>query len=350
LNTSKNILVAPLNWGLGHASRCVPIVEKLIECGYTPILASDGQALEFLKKEFPNLITIELPSYNIQYARQGFLLKWKLLFSSFSVRKAVREEHKKVAQIIQQYQIQGVISDNRLGVYSDVIPSVYITHQIQVLSGFFTPITSFVHQKFIRNFDECWIPDDPKWNLAGELSNLKNVGLKIKHIGVLSRFRKQNVEIEFDLAVILSGPEPQRTLLEEKILTELPKFDGKAVFIKGKMEMQQTQEVKENITFYNYLVGKDLEGVLNKSRMILSRSGYSTVMDLFALRKKAFFIPTPGQTEQEYLAQRMGKLKIAPYCLQKGFTIDKLNEIQDYKGFESSLSQTDWEDVFRIFD
>lgn len=350
MNTSKNILVAPLNWGLGHASRCVPVVQKLIEFGYNPILASDGQALEFLKKEFPNLITIELPSYNIQYARQGFLLKWKLLFRSFNVRKAVREEHKKVAQIIQQYQLQGIISDNRLGVYSDLVPSVYITHQIQVLSGFLTPITSNVHQKFIRNFDECWIPDDPKWNLSGKLSQVKNSNLKIKYLGILSRFKKQNVETEFDLAVILSGPEPQRTLLEEKILTELPKFDGKVAFIKGKVEAQQTKEVRENITFYNYLVGKDLEGVLNKSRMILSRSGYSTVMDLFALSKKAFFIPTPGQTEQEYLAKRMEKLKIAPYCLQKGFTIDKLNESQDYKGFESSLSQTDWEDLFRIFD
>src|SRR5690606_9725446 len=102
LNTSKNILVAPLNWGLGHASRCVPIVQKLIEYGYNPILASDGQALEFLKKEFPNLTTTQLPSYNIQYARRGFFTKWKLLLSSFRIRKAVREEHKKVSEIIRK--------------------------------------------------------------------------------------------------------------------------------------------------------------------------------------------------------------------------------------------------------
>lgn len=346
----NNILVAPLNWGLGHATRCIPIINALLENGYTPILASDGTALTLLKKEFPNLLTLELPSYNIEYAKKASNFKWKIIKNSPKTINAILQEKKIVKNWIKEYNLIGIISDNRLGVHSKKVPSVFITHQLTVLSGRTTYISSKVHQFFIKKFNECWIPDYKDVpNLTGKLGHLKDSNLNLKYIGILSRLEKHKLPIVYDLMILLSGPEPQRTLLEEKLIKELENYTKKVVFVKGKVEAQQTVEVVKNITFYNFMQTKELEKTINESENILCRSGYTTIMDLAKLEKKAFFIPTPGQFEQEYLAIRLKKQGFVPTSKQDKFKLDNLYEIAVYKGLHNLETTTNWEELFSLF-
>ena len=350
MKMKKNILVAPLNWGLGHATRCIPIIKALEEHNFNPVIASDGVALALLKKEFPHLVSVELPPYDISYAEKGKNFKWKLLAQMPKMFKAVYGERKIVTQIIENHSIDGIISDNRLGVYSRKIPSIFMTHQLNVLSGKTSWLTTKVHSKFISKFDQCWVPDnDSMSNLTGKLGHLKNPLKNLVYIGPLSRFEKRRRKIKYDLMVILSGPEPQRTILEQKIIKELETFEGNVVFIKGVVEANQISSVIGSITFYNFMNSEQLENTFNQSEKVLCRSGYTTVMDLAKLGKKAFFIPTPGQYEQEYLAEKYRIDGIAPSCKQEEFSIDKLKTIENYNGLQNFSTEINWEFLFRLF-
>ncbi len=346
----KNILVAPLNWGLGHATRCIPIINALEENGFTPIIASDGVALALLKKEFQHLTALELPSYNIEYAKKAANFKWKLIKNTPRTLMAMHAENSLVEKWITEYKIHGIISDNRMGVHSKKVPSVFMTHQLTVLSGNTTWLSSKMHQFYIRKFDVCWIPDTNKSiNLTGKLGHLEKTNLNIKYIGVLSRLRKFDLPIVYNLMVILSGPEPQRTMLEEKLISELQYYKGRVVFIKGKIEPKQTVEIKNNVTFYNFMQTEQLEKTFNESEIVLCRSGYTTIMDLVKLEKKAFFIPTPGQFEQEFLAERYSKKGILPMAKQEGFKMDAVYSVELYPGFPKIKSEANWTELFTLF-
>lgn len=348
---SKNILVAPLNWGLGHATRCIPIIKKLEANGFTPILASDGSALLLLQKEFPHFLTLELPSYQIEYAKKGENFKWKLIKNSPKTIQAILEEKRIVKNWVKEYDLVGIISDNRLGVRSKKVSSVFITHQLTVLSGKTTWISSKLHQFFIAKFTECWVPDvEGIPNLSGELGHLHDSTLRIKYIGVLSRLQKQNLPIKYALMVLLSGPEPQRTLLEEKLIKELENYEEEVVFVKGKVEAEQRSEKIGLITYYNFMQTEELEKTFNESEMVLCRSGYTTVMDLAKLEKKAFFIPTPGQFEQEYLAKKYKRDGFLPSSKQERFKLTNLSSVNVYPGLPKIKSETNWENLFLIFE
>ena len=350
MEVKKNILVAPLNWGLGHATRCVPVIWALEENGFNPIIASDGQALELLKKEFPHLQHLELPAYNIQYAEKGKNFKWKLLAQLPKMIKAIKAEKKQVAQWISEYQLSGIISDNRLGVYSKNIPSVFITHQLKVLTGTTSWLTTKIHEFYIQKFNECWIPDnDGSPNLSGELGHYYNGFKHLRYIGPLSRLHKRNLPLKYDLMVILSGPEPQRTLLEQKLIAAFQLYPKPILFVKGVITNEQVTWQENQITFYNFMNSEQLEIAFNESDKIVSRSGYTTVMDLAHLGKKAFFIPTPGQYEQEYLAKKYKAENLAPYCKQEKFKVEKLAKIELYRGFQNFSKPVVWKDLFRLF-
>lgn len=350
----KRILVAPLNWGLGHTTRCIPIINALIAHGFEVYLASDGVALALLKKEFPQLTSFTLSSYKITYAEKGKNFKIKMIWDSPKVLKAMAKEKKEVKKLVKEHHIDGIISDNRLGVYSKKIPSVFITHQLNVLSGNTTWFSSKMHQKIIKKFVECWVPDvKEKPNLTGKLGHLKKTKLKIKYLGPLSRFEKTETDAIYDLMVLLSGPEPQRTFLEDKLLKELQAFKGKVLFVRGKIENHQHRNwiTGDNnlVELVNFMQSKELETAINSSAMILSRSGYTTVMDLAKLNKKAFFIPTPGQYEQEYLAKRLDKQGFVPYSKQKDFSLKDLKRVTDYEGLANFNSSVDFSSLFTAF-
>lgn len=323
-----------MNWGLGHAVRCIPIINALLDNNFEPILAGDGPSLELLKKEFPLLTCYELPSYSIKYAIKGRYLKFALLFHAPKILRVVRRERKIIEKIIEKEGVKGIISDNRFGVRSDKIPSVYITHQVNVLSGSSSYITTRLHQSIISKFDECWIPDfEYGESLAGELSHTDKKPTLLKYIGPLSRFSEDNTKKEIDLLVVLSGPEPQRSMLEERLRKQLKGFKGKCVMIKGLVEETQQVQQEDKITMVNFMLSKELERTLHRSNLVISRSGYSSIMDLEAVKAKAFFVPTPGQSEQEYLAKRMKQLGIADFANQDEFKLDQLQTIEGYVGF-----------------
>lgn len=352
----KTILVAPLNWGLGHATRSVPIINALIDEGFEVIIASDGQALELLRKEFTTLEYVELPSYKIEYAKKGKRFKWKMLLRSPKVLKAIRKERELLKALVKSKKIHGVISDNRLGLYHSEIPTVFVTHQLQVLSGKTTRLTSAMHSSYIKHFDECWVPDfEGSSNLSGKLGHPKNFNIPVKYIGALSRLEAEEKNSIYDVMVLLSGPEPQRTELEEILMHELKHYRGQVLFVRGIIEENQTRVVRDHIEVVNFMESKDLQRALCSSDLIISRSGYTTVMDLLKLGKKAFFIPTPGQTEQEYLAKRFQKAGIVPYAEQEKFKIKDLSKAKVYSGFENLLDEgvfknTGFRELFGLFE
>jgi len=346
----KTILVAPLNWGLGHATRCVPIIKALLSHGYNPIIGSDGVALNLLKHEFPELICIEFPSYNVSYAKKAKNFKWAILKRTPKMLKAIKAEKKFTKQLIEDYNIKGLISDNRLGVYSKHVPSVFITHQINVLSGNTTKISSKLHQQFIKKFTQCWVPDQQNEpNLSGVLSHLNYFNPSIKYIGALSRFEKVNTQQTIDVLALISGPEPQRTLLQEKLISELQYSNKTIVVVCGLVEKEQIMNKIGNMHVYNFMTSQQLEDTLNRSRLIVSRSGYTTVMDLAKLGKKAFFIPTPGQFEQEYLAKKLQDDGLVPYCKQDAFDVEKLSAVNEFKGLSGFDFEINFKSLFSLF-
>lgn len=349
--SKKNILVAPLNWGLGHATRCIPIIRALLDNNYNPIIASDGVALTLLQKEFPDLQTIPFPSYHIEYPKDGKYFKLKMLANSPKMLRAIYQERKLVQKILSTHNIEGIISDNRLGVQSKKVPSVFITHQLNVLTGTTTWLSTKIHQLIIRKFDQCWVPDySTVPNLSGKLGHLEKTPKNVVYIGPLSRLKKKKLPLQYDLMVILSGPEPQRTMLEEKLISELRSWEGKILFVKGKMEAEQHITQEPPFVFYNYMNSEELEIAFNTSKLILCRSGYTTIMDLAFLEKKAFLIATPGQYEQEYLAKKLKHDGIAPSCAQDKFKLSKLEKIDLYKGFTTTATLLKWKDLFQILE
>jgi len=319
------ILVAPLDWGIGHATRCIPIIKQLREHGYTPIIASSGKSLALLQKVFPTIEGINLPAYAIRYAKNPKFFTLKLLFQVPRLVKTYKAEKRVIDKLVRENKIDALISDNRFGVYHKDIPSIYLTHQVRVLSGVFTFLTTYFHQKIINKYDVCWVPDiADSPNLSGDLSHHVKIKKPPIYIGILSPLVKEEFPIKYDILFLLSGPEPQRTLLEEKIISQVYVLKKRICIIRGVIEKEVKQSQKDRVTTYNYLLGKDLNKVINQSQLVIARSGYSTVMDLAKLKKKAFYIPTPEQAEQLYLAEYLKEQSVADYSLQEKFSLRNL--------------------------
>jgi uncharacterized protein (TIGR00661 family) len=338
MHKNKTILVAPLNWGLGHATRCIPLIRLLLQEGFEVLLGSDGNALTLLRQEFPELQSLTLPSYQIEYPKKAANFKWKMLLRSPKIIKAINAEQKMVKNLVKSNTIHGVISDNRFGLYHTAIPTVFITHQLQVLSGKTTKLTSALHRRYIKRYDACWVPDfKDLGNLSGKLGHPKNFAIPVIYIGPLSRLNTLEIPMVYDILVLLSGPEPQRTELEEILLHELRIYKGKVLFVRGKIDAEKPVKAPDHIRIVDFMESDALEKAINASKLILCRSGYTTIMDLAKLGKKAFFIPTPGQTEQEYLAKRLKKLRKVPFANQDEFRIKDLSQVEVYCGFDASV-------------
>jgi uncharacterized protein (TIGR00661 family) len=300
VENADKILIGPLNWGLGHASRCIPIIEALLARNKTIILASDGQAAYLLKETFPDLKLVNLPGYNIHYPYQSMVLN--LLRQSLNIFKAIGEENKVVQQIITSEEVDLIISDNRYGVYSSKVKSIFLGHQLQIIhkNPAIAKTGTFVQKRMIASFDEIWIPDFPPGNsIAPRLSKICN-RKEHQYIGPISRLKKCNLPVKRKYLVILSGPEPRRSELEKKLVALL---DGKDYLLVQGI----TGKNRNKGNLVSYLLHNQLSSEIAQSEIVVCRSGYSSIMDLLILQKKAILIPTPGQTEQEYLGTEMQK-------------------------------------------
>ncbi|HEX7844198.1 MAG TPA: glycosyltransferase [Chitinophagaceae bacterium] len=334
------ILVAPLDWGLGHATRCIPLVYELLASGSEVWIAAEGAQLSLLKEEFPQLNFIHLQGYRAKYARTKTGLLWQMLIQSPKFIQVIKKEHAWLKQMVKEYAFDAVISDNRYGLYHAEIPCIFITHQLTIKSPLGKWSEKFLRQRnyrYINHFTECWVPDAKKNSLAGELSHPQKLPrLPVKYIGALSRFEKKTREEKKNhLLIILSGPEPQRTILENKMVRQITDHPGTATIVRGLPGHQSLIPSTNMIHFYNHLPAAALNEEMQKAAYIISRSGYSTVMDIAALQKKSILIPTPGQTEQEYLATYLSGKKFA-FCVgQDAFSL--ANSLQKANEFPYDL-------------
>lgn len=344
MNGSKKFLVAPLNWGLGHATRCIPIIQELLNQNQHVFIASDGRALELLKKEFPGLTFFNLPSYPHIYPDENGSMAGKMLLSFPFFLRTVFKEHHQIKKIILQNKIDVVISDNRYGARSEKIKSIFITHQINIRCPenlkWMERFINKLNHLFISKFSTCWIPDsEGQSNLSGELSHPCKLKIPFQYIGPLSRFtgKSSKREAKYDLLILLSGPEPQRTILEKNLMKQLTNTGKKILIVKGVTEAQEEKSLNDKISTVNYLKSEDLLERILESEMIISRSGYSGIMDLVTLGKRAIFIPTPRQTEQEYLAKYFHDKGIFYFQEQNKFDLSaSLNEAKSYNGFHAN--------------
>lgn len=307
----RKILFAAMDWGLGHATRSVQLIRNLQSEGHDLTLASAGTALAFWKNYFPELKIIEKPGYSINYHR--FLpLSLGLLLKSSSIFKIIRKEHLWLEKINQVEIFDEVYSDNCYGLYNRNLISTIITHQMMIKCPKpFQFFETFLHRKILswtNNFDHCLIPDfESSDNLSGDLSHQFPLPSNAEFIGPLSRFSLMNlsetttpIEPIYYYCAIVSGPEPYRSRFEEKCIEVILKSGKPGVLIRGLPNKKNSLEI-EGIEIYNHLADYLFAEKILQSEVILSRSGYSTIMDLYVLGKEAIYFPTPGQTEQEYL-------------------------------------------------
>lgn len=307
----KRILVAPLNWGLGHVARCVPLIRSLENMGADVTLASDGRALHLLKAEFPHLHAVALPSYRIKYFSYNMVRN--IARQMPRILYAIRAEKWQTERIVAQYGIQGIISDNRYGCFSKKTHNVMLTHQLnlRVPQKSLEWAANRLLRMALGKFHEVWVPDSAAPpTLSSALSHPANGIAQTRYIGLLSRAQLPDVEKEYDVAVVLSGPEPQRTYLEQILLEQAISLPHKFIFIQGKTKTREHHYAAENVEVVSYLTSIELNNVVAASETVICRSGYSSLMDLAAMDKRAILIPTPGQTEQEYLAEYLSEQQL----------------------------------------
>ena len=313
------VLIAPLDWGLGHATRCLPIIYELLRKGCEVCVACNERQAHLMRTEVPDAQIIPLPGYNFRYSKLGALNKLATIFQVPKILIAIKREHRWLRDVFKKESFDLIISDNRYGFYNQTAYSVFITHQLQIQvpgNKWLQRILQKWNYYFINRFNECWIPDfkvEP--NLAGELSHPEVLPkIVVRYIGLLSRFENIVVSTRkpVDILILISGPEPQRTVLEEKIVDQLQKIKRSAIVVRGLPEMKDVRESFNNISFFNHVPAQELNELMSNAQVVISRSGYSTVMDIIQLGKKSILVPTPGQTEQEYLAAYLMQKK---WCL-----------------------------------
>ncbi len=315
----KTILICPLNWGLGHAARMVPVVKYYLYSGNRVILAADGNALNFLKHYFPDLEHILLPDVKIKY-RKNIVLG--IIFSLPEFFKQVKKENKCLTEIIKHKQIDVVISDNRYGLYSKDAECYIVTHQLNIPIPVLGMIANKIIHHYVQKFKQCLVPDVKDVNsLSGKLSRINNKRIHAIYVGILSRFSgplKFNIERSVDILFLISGPEPQRTEFEKIACKIAERLNKKIVIVRGIVNNEPVFE-SHNLCLYNHLTDKVLQQILSDAKLVVSRSGYSSLMDYEVLNmQNVLLVPTPGQPEQLYLAK---------YLYQKG----KYNFVYQHK-------------------
>jgi predicted glycosyltransferase len=328
LQSHPRILISPLDWGLGHTSRCVPIIAQLQQKGASVVIAANHSQIAFLKAENITAEYVQLDGYNVQYAttKLGFMVK--IATQIPKIIRAIKAEHSWLQQFIDEHKIDAVISDNRYGLHSTKIPCVFITHQLNIQAPFFRSWINAINHKYIQKFSTCWVPDAPQKNsIAGALSVVPMQLMKhVQTIGLLSRFQKQTKQVvpkPNSILCILSGVEPQKSMLKtmiEKEFQQLPFNEFTLTIVGNHLPITSDNSA---IKFITTAPKNQLQELIDTHHYIISRSGYSTIMDLAALQRQAILIPTPGQTEQEYLATYLAEKKWHYTTKQHRFNLQK---------------------------
>ncbi len=323
------------DWGLGHATRSTPLINELVKQGHEVHIISTGRALIILKNNFKDsCIYHDIPSIFPPYSKMPFQISFVL--NAPKMIKTLKEARKQSKELIEKEKFDIVISDARYDVYDTPENSFIIKHQVRFKAPIFI---QNILEKFLANqvkhYKYVLVPDFPgEENLSGCLShNLKHIPKeKIKYLGIISHIKKIKINQDIDYFISLSGPEPGRTQLEKKILSQLPDLKGKIVIAGGAPECT-TQQCKENVEFHSFLNSKEQENIMNRAKFIITRSGYTTIMELAELDKtQTLLIPTSGQTEQEYLGDYYEKKGYFHHVSQ--FKLNLKKDIEFARGFK----------------
>ncbi len=336
--TKKHLaLISPLDWGLGHTTRCIPIISELLAQNVEIVIACNSTQKQVLYPEFPHLEYIPLSGYNLRYGlhRSGTL--FRLLLQVPKILIAIKRENLALKSIILRKNPDLIISDNRYGFYSAKIPSIFITHQLNIQTGF-GPTADLVIKKIthlmVKKFTQVWVPDSQGVrSLAGKLSQLpKNSFLPVRYIGPVSRLQPCDIPaVNGHVLVVLSGPEPQRTVLESRLMPQLTALNRPIVLVRGTTKRSKAITGNPGIRVVDLADTAELNRLICGATVVICRPGYTSVMDLVKMQKKAVFIPTPGQGEQEYLADYLGTAKKAVIAHQDSLdlaeAISKLKQV-----------------------
>lgn len=339
------ILVAPLDWGLGHATRCIPVIRLLRSQGHSVSLAGEGGCAAILRDHFPDLPLLPLRGYRVRYSRSKTWFTLTLLSQLPGIMRAIRYENKWLEQKIREEAFDLVISDNRYGLFSSDIPSAILTHQLSIPSGKGTLADSllrFLHYRLLRRFSACWVVDTPgSDNLGGSMSHPPTLPANARYVGLLSQFiggpSDLKISVPSQIVILLSGPEPTRTLLEEKLIRQASSLTQYTITVIGGVPGKTPPSgLPANIRYHSSLSGSTLHSVLAGCELVICRSGYSTVMDLAVLGKNALLIPTPGQTEQEYLAAILSERRVCYTRSEKNINLDSdVPAAMSWSGFQT---------------
>lgn len=314
MEKQKNILICPLEWGLGHATRMIPLAKRLKEMNYNVIIASGEEHLSLFRSELPGFSYLTFPGFKPDYSRY-FPQYISLLFKLPLLIWHIINEHQRVKRIISENNIDIIISDNRFGLWNRKIISVYVTHMPLIpfprSLRFLEPVGVMLHRFIIKKYTYCFIPDLPgDLNLTGRLSHGLKLPDNVRFIGILSKYTDHSSDIpriSTHDTVILSGPEPQREILKQKLISILRDNLTPAIIFEGRPDSQEVTKKTGNITFYSHLPASEMKKIIESSLAIITRSGYTTIMELVSLNCTALLVPTPGQTEQEYLADYLSE-------------------------------------------
>ncbi len=325
------VLLAPLDWGLGHATRCIPLITSMLEKGWHVTVAGEGPSLALLKEEFPELEFLHLKGYRVNYPRSRTWFTLWMVAQTPKLAWVIAQEQRWLKRLMKQRTFDLIISDNRYGLYHSTVPSVILTHQLRIYTGWGTLADQVVNaftNRYIRRFQQCWIPDvEQGLGIAGRLSHPEQLPSNARYIGPLSRLHPFALPSSDQIVITLSGPEPQRTLLEERIIAQARELPYRFLIVRGLPQKDVLLPPQSRIRFINHLNAHELAREIAISQMVICRSGYSSVMDLIRMGKKAVLIPTPGQTEQELIAQ---------HVFQKGWFLT-----QEQSAFNLSTAITD---------
>jgi len=319
------VLYAILDWGLGHATRSETIIQNLKNRGADITIASKGLALNYLQDRFQTLRFLELPDKEVKYSRSG--ASWGLLRRSLIQKDLNKKQKEWTKKLISENEFDLILSDNVYGVYHDEVQSILITHQLKPISPILKQAIAKEIANWINCFHEVWIPDFGEDGIAGSLLQNPRVTIPKKFLGNISRFKNEPSEKEINYLGIISGPEPQARLFKDKVLEKFKLQTGRNLIAYSGIKPDNPGKVefvakKENNNLMRFAL---------QSRHLICRSGYTSILDILKLGGNALIIPTPGQTEQEYLARRMNELGLAKSMSQKAFERWKIQPFEGEK-------------------
>ncbi|MCF2447111.1 glycosyl transferase [Dyadobacter sp. CY345] len=344
---SLNILLAPLDWGLGHATRCIPLIRYLLEKNCRVTLAAHGSVALLLKSNFPQLRILPIEGYNIRYSATGNILPLKILMQVPEILRAIKAERQWLRDVQDKNKFDLIISDNRYGLKIKNVPSVILTHQLTIKTGAGPVADSILrrlHYNILEKFDACWIVDALQHkSIGGELSHPSTIPSNARYIGILSQLELPASGQRLnpgEILVLLSGPEPQRTQLENIILNQIPPSQAyRYVVVGGRPEGPIPVNLPSDTIYYTHRNASELANLMGSAEIVICRSGYSTLMDLAFMGKKALLIPTPGQSEQLYLASYLKEQGLFSNCKQSSLNLENdIKKALTYPGFQTDNS------------